>query len=252
MKVATKLSHDIASLSDECESRQGSHSSLVQEAINLGFIVRKVIPHCEDTSISSFWCDASVVAGFPPRVRLPSGHRFYRDCHREQLARLLEWMLRKHINNSWFFTGTFTGHMTDEYGHIFVRKFLSRLNQAHCELKGATPISSVYSVEWQGRGTVHYHLLIFGNKLGLLSRKRWELRWKIAGGGYGRDYDAEIKSAPYLVKHQVKDKPDNGINIGGAWRGFHPPLSIGRCCVGNAVPMLGRDALRCGDSLRTN
>lgn len=157
---------------------------------------------------------------------LPSGHKFYQDGLREEEARVLEWLTRKHKDNSWFLTLTFKDYTHPDRADRMLRSFLARLGQAHKAIPGAALLKSVHTTEWQQRDVIHYHLLIYGNRLGSLSRKRWEHRWRVISGGFAANYDAELKAAPYLVKHQIKERPGSNLHLGGAWRGIMPPRSV--------------------------
>ena len=209
-----------------CQAPWLTLSPLVLEAVALG------------GQISGFQLRSDRAAGDFERRSLPAGHRFFPDCLREQEARLLEWLIRVYQGNCWFFTGTFRDYIHPVKADRLLRRYLARLNQSHSDICGAALLKSFLSVEWQQRDVIHYHLLIFGDRLGSLSRKRWEIRWRMISGGFAADYDAELKAAPYLVKHQVKDNPGGNLHVGGAWRGIDPPRSL-RCC--GAAPKGFRD-----------
>ena len=204
---------------ESCQVPWVTLSPLVVEAVSMG---------CE---ISGFKLKVDDAGN--GKKSLPSGHRFFPDCLREQEARLLEWLIRVYKGNCWFFTGTFEGYIYPLKAERLLNRYLGRLAQAHREIRGAALLKSFLSTEWQQRGVIHYHLLIFGNGLDKLSRKRWEHRWRMLSGGLAADYDAELKAAPYLVKHQVKDNPGGNLQMGGAWRGITPPKSI--CCCGKSL-----------------
>jgi len=220
----------IAIIGRSCQIPWHELSRLVQEAISLGCVVKSV--------------DKMSVGDHQPDIRLPltAGHKFYKDCLREEEARVLEWLIRKHPENCWFITLTFRDYIkpekplsytvTQRYDGVkpsaerCLAMWLSRLNQAHKAIPGAALLKSVHATEWQQRDVIHYHLLIYGNRLGSLSRKRWEFRWRMISGGYAANYDAELKAAPYLVKHQIKDRPGGNLDLGGSWRGINPPRSV--------------------------
>jgi hypothetical protein len=192
---------------------------LVQEALRLGF------------DIGSREVQNSGGGQFP-RVALPPGHRYFPDCLREQEARILAWLIAKYRGHAWFLTLTFKDYTQPDKAERLLKTFLARLNQAHKDISGAAQLISAHSTEWQQRNVIHYHLLIFGRKLGSLSRKRWEFRWQMMSGGFAAAYEAELKAAPYLVKHQVKDNPGSNLHVGGAWRGINLPRSV--CCCSTA------------------
>lgn len=217
-------------------------SALVQEAVRLGFNIesRQVNePHGE------------VRAGKRP---LPGGHRFFDDALREAEARVLSWLISKHKENCWFMTLTFKDYTQPDKAKRLLDTFLARLSQSYRDIPGAAllksaekstakqvdspaqsvphvlrhcTLRSVATTEWQQRDVIHYHLLIYGDKLESLSRKRWEFRWRVLSGGFAANYEAELKAAPYLVKHQIKDRPGGNLHLGGAWRGINPPRSLG-------------------------
>lgn len=221
-------------------------SPLVREAINMGLVVRSV------TKLPGQARQEAV-----KRRPLPAGHRFYQGKTQEVEARVLEWLIRKHPDNCWFMTLTFKDYTQPDKADRMLRSYLGRLSQAHNAIPGAALLKraarsdlrqpdspaqssrdgvealehgigliSVATTEWQQRDVIHYHLLTYGDRLGCLSRKRWELRWRVMSGGFAAIYDAELKAAPYLVKHQIKDRPGGNLHLGGAWRGITPPRSV--------------------------
>jgi len=210
-------------------------SPLLEEALSLGFVIRSIKPGPGITPAFSFLPLSSGVLGVvgsitPSRVRLPQGHRFYHDCLREQAAHFLEWCVGSFAGDCWFFTMTFPSFLPDQLAWGIHNRFLARLNQAYLEVPGAELLRSITSTELQQRDVIHYHSLIFGRQLRVLSRKRWENRWQSMSGGFARCYDAELKSAPYLAKHESKFSLDDSLRLGGSWRGITPPRSVSRCC----------------------
>jgi len=169
--------------------------------------------------------------------RLPQGHRFYPDCEREQEARMCEWLVRIHKGDCWFLTLTFKDYVSSFLAWGLHDRLLSRLNQSYKQFSGAALLSSITSVEWQQREVIHFHLLIFGRQLGLLSRKRWENCWRSMSGGFSACYDAKPKAAPYLAKHGIKDRLDSNLHYGGSWRGITTPRSVARCCFKGALAL---------------
>ena len=210
-------------------------SPVLEEALSLGFVIRSIKPGPGIRSAFSFLPLPGGVLGVagsitPSRVRLTQGQRFYSDCHREQVARFIEWCIRTFSDDCWFFTLTFKDYISFNRAMSFHDRFLARVNQAYMSIPGAELLRSITSVEWQQREVIHYHLLIFGRQLRQLSRKRWERRWQITSGGFCANYNAEIKAAPYLAKHSIKGRLDSNLYFGGAWRGIVPPRSVSRCC----------------------
>ena len=125
---------------------------------------------------------------------------------------------------------TFPSFVPERIAWGLHNRWLGRLNQGYLEIPGAELLRSITSTELQRREVIHYHLLIFGRQLRVLSRKRWENRWQSMSGGFARCYDAELKSAPYLAKHETKSSLDDSLRLGGSWRGISPPRSVSRCC----------------------
>ena len=192
-------------------------SPLVQEALKLGLSIT------DTTKLKAVTTEYR-------KVKLPMGHRYYNDCYREQAARLVSWSMGKYPNDCWFMTCTFKDYKYLIKAERWIQRYISRLNSAFKSSNPAAPLKSIYSVEWQQRDVIHFHLLILGKGLGDLSRKRWERRWQIIGGGFAACYEAVDKAAGYLVKHQIKDHPGSGLNLGGTWRDITPPKSLSRCC----------------------
>jgi hypothetical protein len=222
------------SLKQSLAGCQVRSSPVLEEALSLGFVIRSIKPSPGIRSAFSFspldFVPGAVGSISPSRVRLPQGHRFYSDCHREQVARFIEWGIRTFSGDCWFFTLTFKDYISFNRAMSFHDRFLARLKQAYMSIPGAELLRSITSVEWQQREVIHYHLLIFGRQLRQLSRKRWERRWQITSGGFCANYNAEIKAAPYLAKHSIKGRLDSNLYFGGAWRGIVPPRSVSRCC----------------------
>jgi len=178
----------------------------------------------------AYGVDVGVGMGQARRHRLPPGHRFFDDCAREQCARWLDWAM--HLEGEcWFSTITFRDYTSVYRAGKMAGRWLARMNQAHKDITAGRQLKSFCATEWQQRDVIHYHLLILGAGLGALSRKRWEHRWGVNGGGFARNYDAVMKAAPYLAKYMNK-RLGGELNIGGAWRGTKPPTSISRCCRG--------------------
>lgn len=202
-------------------------NTLVAEALSLGAVIVSVEPCL--VMESEYAQYVPEVVRFP-KAKLPCGHRFYPDCYREQEARLISWLLHVFRGDAWFFTLTFKDWTSVYRAEKLRDRFLARLNQAYLSVEGAELLRSISSSEWQQREVIHFHVLVFGKRLHTLSRKRWEHRWQNMSGGLSACYQAKNYSAPYLVKHQVRNHPDSSLNLGGSWRGITPPKSIERCC----------------------
>jgi len=207
-------------------------SRLIQEALKLGFTMADPPGAKPDADLTR-------------KIKLPMGHRYYPDEIRESEARTLSWLINKYPKDCWFVSLTFEKYI-DPAANLTIRwdkrhdgvkpsanrlldMWLSRLNQAYKDITGAALLKSVVATEWQQRGVVHFHLLIYGRKLGNLSRKRWESRWAIIGGGFATIYEAENEAASYLVKHEIKNRAGGNLDLGGSWRGISPPRSLDVC-----------------------
>jgi hypothetical protein len=222
-----------SSLKQSVAGCQVHSSPLVEEALNLGFVIKSIVAN-SDYSTPPYGLPLALrdlqVAGPMRKIPLPAGHRFYYDCLREQEARLLDWLLHVYQGSTWFFTQTFKDWVCVGRAERLQARFMSRLNQAYKDTNSrAALLKSVSVTEWQQRDVVHYHLLILGIGLEALSRKRFEHRWRRVSGGFAACYDAEVKAADYLVKHQTR-KRDGNLHLGGSWRDISPPRSLERCC----------------------
>lgn len=166
------------------------------------------------------------------RLPLPPGHRFFPDCDRETNARKIEWMMTRKGVDSWFVTFTFKRWVSERHAFVRLGRWLYAISQAHtaqltqdggCFRSGR--LSWCVATEWQKRNVIHFHLVLSGVRLGLLSRKRWEHRWE-AGHveGYARIHDADKAAGPYLAKYTSKGLggnlrwhiPSRGITVPGA------------------------------------
>lgn len=169
------------------------------------------------------------------KEKLIKGHRYFIDCERETWARLIDWAFKKYdVNDVWFFTGTYRYCYNNfkRPNEIF-EKYILRLKQALITLDYGADLRFIKADELQIRGAVHHHAIIAGKGLSLLSRRRWEEKWKsLAGiariGLYNR------RTAPYLSKYIGKGYYGNesNISIGGNWNGLHVPDWI-YCCNGD-------------------
>jgi len=178
--------------------------------------------------------------------KFPSCHRYFQDCYREMSARKIEWMMSMSGVDSWFVTLTFKEYIHENRARQLVKSWIYSLNdgyKAHVLKdigKGVRGLKWVVAQEWQKRHVIHFHILISGVRLGILSRKRWECRWmamsyEVAGTvlspcGFARIYDARKKAAPYLAKYvgKTNDAGDE-LEWGGSWQGIAVPDSV-RCC----------------------
>ena len=165
------------------------------------------------------------------REKLPSGHHFFSDCLREQNARMIDYVMTRPGQHALFSTLTFENYKSEKAAYRMAVRWLYRLDQSYRQIVGgANRLKWVIAQEWQKRGVIHFHIIIYGVRLDELSRKRWEHRWSVMGGGYARIYDADKKAAPYLAKYVGKtDDPSNACRWGGSLRGISFPKST-RCC----------------------
>lgn len=162
--------------------------------------------------------------------RLPAGNRFFFDPERECLARSIDWALDKGGDSAIFATLTFKDYVSPYRAEKQSRRWLARAEQSLKD-SGGDSLKSFCATEWQKREVIHYHLLLVGNGLGSLSRKRLESRWEAMGGGFARCYEADRKAAPYLAKYTSKDLGGD-VKWGGTWRGLRYPASVSRIQAG--------------------
>jgi hypothetical protein len=157
----------------------------------------------------------------------PPGHRFFPDCQRENYARFIEWAIKKEKPiDAWFATLTFKTYISEIRADILLRKWLGKMNAALSET-GNGRLRWILATEWQKRNVIHFHLIILGDGLGTMSRKRWECRWQTQGrsSGFARIYDVRKKAAPYLSKYMKKEYRAE-VQLGGFWRGYDVPSSV--------------------------
>lgn len=173
--------------------------------------------------------------GFSPasphkRSPLPAGNRYFPDPEREIMARAISWTMEKGGDSAIFATLTFKNEVPLARGNKMARRWLAKAQQSLTD-KGGGQLKSFCATEWQNRGVIHYHLLLVGNGLGTLSRKRLEHRWEAEGGGFARCYEADRKAAPYLAKYTSK-RLGGEVDWGGSWQGLNIPASVSRQQVG--------------------
>ena len=76
------------------------------------------------------------------------------------------------------------------------------------------------ALEWQRRGVLHFHALIWGVKRST-RRKTWERNWEEIGGGWASiwPYDRSKGAVYYLGKYAVKRGEIDHLTVGGPpWR----------------------------------
>lgn len=163
-------------------------------------------------------------------VKLPSGHRFFPDAEREANARAISWAMDKGGDSAVFATLTFKNYVSPYRAQKQAKRWLARAEQALKD-SGGNSLKSFCATEWQQREVIHFHLLLVGNGLGALSRKRLEHRWEAIGGGFARCYEASRRAAPYLAKYTSK-RLAGDVEWGGTWQGLRYPASVSRIQVG--------------------
>ena len=159
-------------------------------------------------------------------VALPSGHRFFQDCLRENNARLIQWMMCRKGVSSWFCTHTFRGYEGERSSKRLFRSWVGRLDQGLRDI-GGSQLRWVLATEWQKREVIHLHSLVQGMELESQSRKSWESRWEslTMNTGFCSIYDADRKAAPYLAKYTSKTLGGE-LEWGGYWQGLKTPASV--------------------------
>ena len=164
------------------------------------------------------------------REPYPAGHRYFRDCHREQISRMIVRLVNQRGLEGWFVTRTFKDYVSPAKGERLSDVFFARLTEAHRRsTSGVGLLHWISANEWQMRRVIHFHDLIYGARLDSLSRKRWENRWLgEIGGGFARIYPAERSAAPYLAKYASKTQGGD-IRWSDTWRGIIAPEST-TCC----------------------
>jgi hypothetical protein len=157
---------------------------------------------------------------------LPEGHRFFKDCLRENYARLIEWSVTRKGFSAWFVTQTFKNYESVRSADGLYRRWVNRLTLGFNQ-SGGQQLRWIRASEWQIREVIHFHSIVQGIGLDSLSRKRWEDRWESLNmnTGFCRIYDAVEKSAPYLAKYCSK-RLGGELQRGGTWRGLTVPGSV--------------------------
>jgi hypothetical protein len=166
------------------------------------------------------------------RVALPSSHRYFADCLRENNARLIAWAMSRGEGKSWFATLTFKDYIRTNHARNLRNRWLARLGQAVFDInRGVERLRTVSATEWQLREVIHFHLIAMGKGIDSLSRKSWESRWESSSlfTGFCRIYDADEKAAPYLAKYTSKTLGGE-LEWGGDWQGLKSPASVNCDC----------------------
>jgi len=169
------------------------------------------------------------------REKLPAGHRFFQDCERETNAKQIEWMMTRENFEAWFITLTFKNYVSEVRAWRMLTAWFRSVADGYerlvkeRQIERSQGLNWAVAQEWQKRDVIHFHIILSGVRLGILSRMRQESRWSGMGGGFARVYDASLKAAPYLAKYTGKTYHNGAISWGGTSRWHSPPLSIS-CC----------------------
>lgn len=164
------------------------------------------------------------------RTPLPAGNRYFPDPERETTARAISWAMAKGGDSAIFATLTHRNEVSVAKNDKMVRRWLAKAQQSLRD-KGGGQLKSFCATEWQKRGVIHDHLLLVGNGLDALSKKRLEHRWEVDGGGFARCYEADKAAAPYLAKYTSK-RLGGEVDWGGSWQGLNIPASVSRLQAG--------------------
>lgn len=191
------------------------------------------------------------------RAPLPEGHKFFPDCEREVMARWIDWVVNLPNTTFTFATLTFKYPISIYIAEKKRNEWLGRISEANRQLtEGSGYLRWVSTTEWQQRDVIHFHLIISGVGLELLSRKRWESRWRIINGNAKWNerftgcaiYPGNRKAAPYLAKHHIAKRGE--IQRGGIWRGLNTPDALRVCgCQHSKRPRLAGRTARVEDEL---
>jgi len=110
----------------------------------------------------------------------------------------------------WWGTFTFAEWIHPEWAVQRYEKWATALHQ-----ETGTRMTHVRALEYQKRGVVHFHALIWGvNRR--TSRKEWAEKWQEIGGGWAqlRNYDREKGAVYYLGKYVLKGGEVDLLRIG--------------------------------------
>jgi len=183
-------------------------------------------------------------------VRRPKGHEFFPDCEREVMAQWIKWAINLTDKPFLFATLTFKYPVSLYIAERKRNEWLGRMSEALRQItKGSGYLRWISATEWQDRDVIHFHLIISGIGLELLSRKRWESRWRIINGNAKWNerftgcaiYPGRKKAAPYLAKHHIAKRGE--IQRGGIWRGLRTPDALRICGCQHFKSLDNRDGL---------
>ena len=166
----------------------------------------------------------------PPLKGLPSGHRYFADCLRETWTRWMLQAMSQNNTSTWFVTLTFKKNTPRRKAYGAARAWLRNLEMSyfHKTDEGGSKLRWVMVEGMQLREVIHYHLLIMGEGLNAVSKKRWECRWSSLTDftASSRIHPARATAAPYLAGHI---SGSGNAQVGGRWRDLNAPKSLA-CC----------------------
>lgn len=170
--------------------------------------------------------EAAIATRRSSSLPLPAGHRFFQDCLRENWARFIQWSMSQKGHDAWFVTQTFKEYATSTWADRQYKTWVGRMKESLKD-SGGSELRWIRANEWQTREVIHFHSIVQGKSLDLLSRKSWEDRWEslAINTGFCRIYDAQKKSAPYIAKYCTK-RLGGELQWGGAWRGLKAPAWV--------------------------
>ncbi len=160
------------------------------------------------------------------KVKLPGDHLYFPDCERENNARFILWSMTRKQQSAWFISQTFGVEESIRSADRKYKEWVNRLTQGLIDTGGGQ-LRWVRATEWQIREVIHFHSIVQGTGLDLLSRKSWEHRWQSLGWntGFCRIHDADKNAAPYLAKYTSK-RLGGQLQWGGYWQGLSVPASV--------------------------
>jgi hypothetical protein len=162
------------------------------------------------------------------QTSLPHGHHHFPDCLRETWTRWILWTMTRKNTDTWFVSLSFKKETGRQKAFGTAKAWLRNLEMSYFHQTGNDRLRWILVEGWQMRMVIHYHLLVMGEALNVLSRKRWEHRWKSLTSFTDNAviHNAEAESAPYLAMH-IRESGD--VQWGGWWQGLKTPKSLA-CC----------------------
>ena len=158
------------------------------------------------------------------------GHYYFIDCDRENWARLINWGFRnERAADLWFWTGTFRSERVSAEGAW--RKLAEYMEGREEDLNekngGKARLRYAAVCEEQGRGTIHFHAIVYARGLGSETYSEWKKAWRqLAGRSHIGPH--RPKAAPYLAKFVHRGAE---VYFGGDWSGRSAPKRLQcKCC----------------------